>query len=64
MSNVSVGGRANARARVLRRAALIAGVLVLLALLFLASGHWILGLIVGVAAVVAIWMFMQARTVR
>jgi len=61
---MSVGGRANERARVLRRAALIAGVLVLLALLFLASGHWILGLIVGVAAVVAIWLFMQARTVR
>jgi len=64
MSAVSVGGRANERAHVLRRAALIAGVLVLLALLFLASGHWILGLIVGVAAVVAIWLFMQARTVR
>ena len=61
---MSVGGRANARARVLRRAALIAGVLVLLALLLLSSGHWILGLIVGVAAVVAIWMFVQARTVR
>ena len=64
MSSVSVGGRANARARVLRRAALIAGVLVLLALLFFAGGHWILGLIVGVSAVVAIWLFMQARTVR
>lgn len=61
---MSVGGRANERARVLRRAALIAGVLVLLALLFFSSGHWILGLIVGVAAVVAIWLFMQARTVR
>ncbi|HXK12896.1 MAG TPA: hypothetical protein VNH45_00020 [Gaiellaceae bacterium] len=64
MSSVSVGGRANERARVLRRAALIAGVLVLLALLFFAGGHWILGLIVGVSAVVAIWLFMQARTVR
>jgi hypothetical protein len=64
MSSVSLGGRANERARVLRRAALIAGVLVLLALLFFASGHWILGLIVGVAAVVAVWLFMQARTVR
>lgn len=61
---MSIGGRANARARVLRRAALIAGVLVLLALLLLAGGHWVLGLIFGVAAVVAIWMFMQARTVR
>jgi hypothetical protein len=52
------------RENVLRRAALIAGVLVLLALLFFASGHWVLGLIVGVAAVVAIWLFLQARAVR
>jgi hypothetical protein len=61
---MSVGGRANERGRILRRAALIAGVLVLLALLFLASGHWILALIVGVAAVAAIWVYLQARTVR
>jgi hypothetical protein len=61
---MSVGGRANERGRVLRRAALIAGVLLLLALLFLASGHWVLGLIVGAAAAAAIWVFLQARTVR
>jgi hypothetical protein len=61
---MSVGGRANERGRILRRAALIAGVLVLLALLFLASGHWILALIVGVAAAAAIWVCLQARTVR
>jgi hypothetical protein len=61
---MSVGGRANERGRVLRRAALIAGVLVLLALLFLASGHWVLALIVGAAAAAAIWVFLQARTVR
>ncbi|HEY8646015.1 MAG TPA: hypothetical protein VIL77_09085 [Gaiellaceae bacterium] len=61
---MSVGGRANVRERVLRRAALIAGVLVLLALLFLASGHWVLGVIFGVAAAVAIWVFLQARNVR
>jgi hypothetical protein len=61
---MSVGGRANARARVLRRAALIAGVLVLLALLLLASGHWVLGVIFGAAAVAAVWAFLQARTVR
>jgi hypothetical protein len=61
---MSVGGRAQTRQRVLRRAALIAAVLVLLALLLLASGHWILGAILGVAAVVAIWVFLQARTVR
>jgi hypothetical protein len=61
---MSVGGRAQTRQRILRRAALIAGVLVLLALLLLAGSHWILGAIVGVAAVVAIWVFLQARTVR
>jgi hypothetical protein len=37
---------------------------VLLALLFLASGHWILGVIVGAAAAAATWFFLQARTVR
>jgi hypothetical protein len=61
---MSVGGRANVRGRVLRRAALIAAVLVLLGLLFLATGHWVLALIVGVAAAAAIWVFLQARTVR
>jgi hypothetical protein len=39
-------------------------VLVLLALVFLASGHWVLGVIFGAAAVGAIWVFLQARTVR
>jgi hypothetical protein len=39
-------------------------VLVLLALLLLAGGHWVLGVIVGVAAVAAVWVFAQARTVR
>jgi len=47
-----------------RRAALIAGALTLFALLLLTSGHWILGVIFGVAAVVAIWFFAQARSVR
>lgn len=61
---MSAGGRANVRERVLRRAAWSAGVLVLLALLFLASGHWVLAVIVGVAAAAAIWVFLQARTVR
>lgn len=61
---MSVGGRATERARVLRRAALIAGVLVLLALVLLLSGHWVLGAILGAAAVAAIWVFLQARTVR
>jgi len=48
----------------LRRAGLTAAVLVLAALLFFATGHWVLGLIFGVIAVAAIWVFMQARTVR
>lgn len=61
---MSAGGRANVRERVLRRAALIAGLLVLLALLFLLSGHWVLAVIFGVAAAAAIWVFVQARTVR
>ena len=61
---MSVGGRGQARQRLLRRAGLIAGVLVLLALLFLFSGHWVLGVIFGVAGAVAIWVFLQARAVR
>ena len=61
---MSVGGRGRERDRVLKRAAIVAGVLVVLALLLLLGGHWILGVIVGVAAVAAIWVFSQARTVR
>jgi hypothetical protein len=61
---MTVGGRGRARERILRRAAMIAGVLVLLALLFLVSGHWVLAVIFGAAAAAAIWLFLQARTVR
>jgi hypothetical protein len=61
---MSVGGRADARQRILRRAALIAGVLLLVALLLLVSGHWVLAVIFGAAAAVAIWAFLQARAVR
>jgi hypothetical protein len=61
---MSVGGRGRARGSILRRAALIAAVLVLLALLLLVSGHWVLGVIFAVAAAAAIWVFLQARTVR
>ena len=61
---MSVGGRGQARQRVLRRAGLIAGVLVLLALLSLVTGHWVLGVIFGALAALAIWVFLQARTVR
>jgi hypothetical protein len=48
----------------LRRGALIAGALVLLAILFLASSHWILGLVAAAAAAVAVWLLLQARSVR
>ena len=61
---MSTGGRAQARQRTLRRVGLIAGALVLLTVLFLSSGHWILGIILGIAAVAAIWVFFQLRTVR
>jgi hypothetical protein len=61
---MSVGGRGRARERVLRRAGWIAGVLVVLALLFLLSGHWLLGIIFGAAGAAAVWVFLQARTVR
>jgi hypothetical protein len=61
---MSVGGRGRTRERILRRAALAAGVLVLLAIVFLASGHWILGLIVAAAAAVSVWLLLQARSVR
>ena len=61
---MSFGGRAGTRQRMLRRAGVIAGVLALVALLLLISGHWVLGIILGVAAVAAIWVFLQARTVR
>jgi hypothetical protein len=56
--------RAEARQRLLRRSALLAGVLLLLALIFLASGHWIIGIVLGLAAAAAIWAYLQVRTVR
>jgi uncharacterized membrane protein YccC len=61
---MTVGGRAATRERLLRRARLTAAVLVLLAVLFLISGHWILAVIVAAVAAVAIWVFLQARAVR
>ena len=61
---MSVGGRADARRRLLRRAGFVAAGLVILALLLFSSGHWLLGIIFGAAAVAAIWVFLQARAVR
>ena len=61
---MSTGGRGQTRARLLRRAGLVAGALVLLTLVFAITGHWVLTIIAGVAAAVAVWAFLQARTVR
>jgi len=61
---MSVGGRGQARSRMLRRAGLIAAALVLLALVFLISGHWVLAIVTGVVAAGAVWVFLQMRSVR
>lgn len=58
------GGRARARGRLVQRTGLIAAALVLLTVILLAGGHWVLGIIFGVPAIVAIWLFFQARSVR
>jgi hypothetical protein len=47
-----------------RRTGWIAGGLVLLALLLLFTGHWIVGIVLGAVAAVAVWVFLQARAVR
>jgi hypothetical protein len=57
-------GRADERRRTLLGAAVIALILVVVALLLLSSGHWIFGILFGIAAVVAIWVVLQLRTVR
>lgn len=59
-----MSARGQTRGRLLRRMGWIAAGVALLALLFLISGHWILGLVFGAVAVVAIWLFLQLRTVR
>ena len=46
------------------RAGLVAGVLLVVALLLLAAGHWVLGLLIGVVAAVAVWGFLAVRSVR
>jgi hypothetical protein len=57
-------GRARARDRMLRRTGLIAAGLVLLTLIFVIGGNWILAIIAGIPAAVAVWVFLQARGVR
>lgn len=64
MQPMSFGGRGQERQRLLRRAGLVALVLVVLALLLLISGHWILGIVFGAAAVAAVWVYLQVRSVR
>lgn len=61
---MSYDSRGRARQRILRRGGWIAGILAVLALVFLVSGHWILGVVFAVAAAAAIWVLVQARTVR
>ena len=48
----------------MRRGTLLTALLAFIALLFLASGHWIIGVILAVVAAVAIWILLQLRTVR
>lgn len=58
------GGRARTRETMLRRAAWVAGGLILLALILLLTRHWILAIIFAIPAAVMTWVFLQARTVR
>ncbi len=61
---MTVGGRGEARQRMVRRSGMGAIVLVVLALLFLLSGHWVLGIVFGLAAAAAVWAFVQLRSLR
>ena len=61
---MSFGGRAQERQRILRRAGIVAAILVVLALIFLLSGHWILGLLFAVLGAAGVWVYLQARSVR
>ena len=56
--------RARARQNLQRRAGIVTAIVVVLALILLLSGHWILGIIFGIAAVGAVVAFLQLRTVR
>ena len=48
----------------MRRAALVDGGLAVVALILLASGHWILGIIFAAVAAVTVWLTLQLRSVR
>jgi hypothetical protein len=53
-----------ARQRVLRWVTIAAAILVVLALIFLLSGSWVLGIIFGALALGSIWLLLQLRSVR
>ena len=59
-----MSARGQARHALLRRMGWVAAAVAVLALLFLLSGHWLLGLVFGLVAVAAIWLYLQLRTVR
>jgi hypothetical protein len=61
---VSLGGRAQARSTILRRAGLAIAILVVLTLILLLTSHWVLGIVLGVISIAALWAYLQARTVR
>jgi uncharacterized membrane protein YccC len=61
---MAAGGRADTRQRFLRRMLMIAAGLVLFALILFASGHWILGILIGLLAAGVVWVLLQTRTVH
>ena len=61
---MSMSPRRRARQSLQRRAGIVTAIVVVLALILLVSGHWIIGIIFGVIAVVAVAAFRQLRTVR
>jgi len=56
--------RGRARQNLQRRAGIVTAAVVLLALIFLLTGHWILFVIFGAAAVATVAAFLQLRKVR
>ena len=61
---MSFGARGVARQPVLRWVTIAAAILVVLALIFLLSGSWVLGIIFGALALGSIWLLLQLRSVR
>lgn len=61
---MSMSPRGRARQNLQRRAGIVTAIVVVLALILLFTGHWILGIIFGVAAIAAVAAFLQLRTVR